>query len=48
MDSQPDISQALEVTAMPTFVGYKAGKQVDKVIGANLPALEALVQRVGK
>lgn len=48
MDNQPDISQALGVTAMPTFVGFKSGLQVEKIMGANPQALEALVQRIGK
>ena len=46
VDQQPDISSALGVTALPTFIGFNNGSQVDSVRGANANALESLVQKL--
>ncbi|KAI1821663.1 thioredoxin-like protein [Xylaria intraflava] len=44
VDDLPDVSQELGITAMPTFVLFKDGKQVEeKVIGAIPREIEAFL-----
>jgi thioredoxin 1 len=43
VDEQEDISQEVGIRAMPTFVLFKNGDKVGEAVGANPPALEALV-----
>lgn len=45
VDEVPDLAQELGVRAMPTFLLFKGGKQVDEVVGANKSALEAAVKK---
>ncbi|KAJ3417310.1 Glutaredoxin 3 [Chytridiales sp. JEL 0842] len=44
----PDISEEAEIAAVPTFVVVKEGKVVDRVEGANAPALTSLVEKLTK
>ena len=43
VDDQPEIAAELEVRAMPTFIFFKDGKRIQQVVGANKPAIEAIV-----
>jgi thioredoxin 1 len=45
VDESPDIAQELSIKAMPTFVFFKNGEEVKKVIGTDKKKLEdAIVQ----
>jgi len=45
VDESPDIAQELSIKAMPTFVFFKNGKEVKKVVGGDKKKLEdAVVQ----
>jgi thioredoxin 1 len=44
VDELPDVAQELGVTAMPTFLIFKGGEQVGKVVGANPKALESAIE----
>lgn len=44
VDEHPDVARYMEVTAMPTFVGFKGGQKLQPVMGANPTALEALIK----
>ena len=35
VDELPDVAQELGVSAMPTFLIFKEGEQIGKVVGAN-------------
>lgn len=35
VDQVPEVAQKSEVSSMPTFILFKSGKQVAKVVGAN-------------
>jgi len=43
VDEASDIATSVGISAMPTFHFYKNGKLVDKIVGANLPALKRKV-----
>jgi len=43
VDEASDIASSVGISAMPTFHFYKNGKLVDKIVGANLPALKRKV-----
>lgn len=45
VDEVPDVAQELNVRAMPTFMFFKNGEKVDEVVGANVRALEATIQK---
>lgn len=45
VDKSPDIAQAFEVTAMPTFLLLKSMQPVGKMSGANEEGLEQLIQQ---
>ncbi|OCT44987.1 Thioredoxin [Cladophialophora carrionii] len=45
VDEVPDVAQELGVRAMPTFMFFKNGEKVDEVVGANVRALEAAIQK---
>ncbi|KAI9827188.1 MAG: Cytoplasmic thioredoxin isoenzyme 2 [Thelocarpon impressellum] len=44
VDELPDVAQALEVRAMPTFIIFKDGKKAGSVVGASPDALEKAVK----
>ena len=44
VDDQPEIAAAAQVTAMPTFHFYKAGKLLDKMVGADVNKLQDLTK----
>ncbi|KAF9042807.1 thioredoxin [Hymenopellis radicata] len=44
VDEQPDISQEVQVTAMPTFLAFKAGNKIGQSMGAIPTNLQALVK----
>ncbi|KAJ3046166.1 Cytoplasmic thioredoxin isoenzyme 2 [Rhizophlyctis rosea] len=46
VDDNPDVAEEQSANAMPTFVAYKSGKEVARVVGANLPKLKQLVAGV--
>jgi hypothetical protein len=43
VDECEDVAEQFEVSAMPTFVGIKAGKEVGRVVGASKPKIEEFV-----
>uniref|UniRef100_A0A0K0DRA9 Thioredoxin n=1 Tax=Angiostrongylus cantonensis TaxID=6313 RepID=A0A0K0DRA9_ANGCA len=45
VDYSPDISRHYGVRAMPTFVLIKKGKEMERIQGANLQALEQAINR---
>ncbi|KAF8904566.1 thioredoxin-like protein [Mucidula mucida] len=44
VDEQPDISQEVQVTAMPTFLAFKGGNKIGQSMGAIPANLQALVK----
>lgn len=44
VDAQQEISKRYNITAMPTFILLKDGKEVQTVKGANPPAIQGLVK----
>ncbi|KAL4190032.1 hypothetical protein AMTRI_Chr08g210000 [Amborella trichopoda] len=52
VDEMSELSSSWDIQATPTFIFFKAGKQIDKLVGANKPELEkkiiALVDSVPK
>ncbi|KAJ3037952.1 Cytoplasmic thioredoxin isoenzyme 2 [Rhizophlyctis rosea] len=46
VDDNAEVAAEQGITAMPTFVAYKSGKEVGRIVGANLAKLKALVQEV--
>ncbi|CAE6502835.1 unnamed protein product [Rhizoctonia solani] len=45
VDAAPDVAQHYQISAMPTFVFLKDGKEVDRLRGANPPALTAAIAK---
>jgi len=45
VDHLPDLAQELGVRAMPTFLVFKDGEKVDEFVGANPPALLAVLKK---
>ncbi|KAG4922630.1 hypothetical protein JHK82_051604 [Glycine max] len=45
VDELPDVAQEFQVQAMPTFVLWKKGKEVDKVVGAKKDELEKKIEK---
>lgn len=43
VDELPEVAQKNEVSAMPTLVLYKNGKEVAKVVGANPAAIKQAI-----
>ncbi|SSD61107.1 probable Thioredoxin-2 [Saccharomycodes ludwigii] len=43
VDELADVAAKAEVSAMPTFVFYKNGKEVTRVVGANPAAVKSTV-----
>ncbi|KAF4631922.1 hypothetical protein G7Y89_g6205 [Cudoniella acicularis] len=48
VDEVPDVAEELGITAMPTFLIFKDGKQEAKVVGANPQALLSAIQAAAK
>ncbi|EED23446.1 thioredoxin, putative [Talaromyces stipitatus ATCC 10500] len=46
VDKQQQIARDLGVTAMPTFVLFKNGKELDRIRGANARALENGIEQI--
>ncbi|RKO99709.1 hypothetical protein CXG81DRAFT_5965, partial [Caulochytrium protostelioides] len=42
VDACADIAQAHSVTAMPTFVFFRHGAEIDRVVGADIGRVERL------
>ncbi len=45
VDELPDVSEAYDVSAMPTFIVFKNGQKVGQVVGANPAAVETEIKR---
>jgi thioredoxin 1 len=48
VDEAPDVKTQAGVSAMPTFVSYRQGQLVERVVGWNPPKVEGLVQALAK
>lgn len=46
VDECPDLARKYEIEAMPTFIGIKKGKQVDKVKGASIVNITKMVEKL--
>lgn len=46
VDQAPEIAAKLGITAMPTFIFFKGGKQVASIVGANPVLLETEVKKL--
>ncbi len=44
VDDHGDLAQELKISAMPTFVFYKGGKEVDRMMGANPAGLKSKIE----
>lgn len=44
VDELPDVAQEMGVSAMPTFMLFKAGNKVAEIVGANSKAIEAAIK----
>ena len=45
VDEVPEVAQALEIRAMPTFLVFKKGEKVEEVVGANEKAIRAALDK---
>jgi len=45
VDELEEIARAQSINAMPTFKLYKAGKQVDELVGASAEKLKQLIEK---
>ncbi|KAM0437705.1 hypothetical protein ACHAPT_002070 [Fusarium lateritium] len=45
-DQQTELAERYKVSALPTFLLFRDGKEIDKVQGANPPKLQAMVQKL--
>jgi len=45
VDDVPDVAQELGIRAMPTFVLFKDGQEVETIVGANPKAIEAAIEK---
>lgn len=45
VDEVPDVAQELGIRAMPTFLIFKDGQQVEEIVGANEKAIRAAVDK---
>lgn len=48
VDENQQISRKYGITAMPTFLIFKSGKEVERVQGANIPALTSVVRKLAQ
>eukprot|EP00892_Ulva_mutabilis_P010065 jgi/Ulvmu1/7430/UM036_0091.1 len=46
VDKCPDLSQKFSIRAMPTFIAFRKGEQVEQVVGADLEKIEALLEQI--
>ncbi|VDN19313.1 unnamed protein product [Dibothriocephalus latus] len=46
VDELQDLAQTYEITAMPTILGFKDGKVLDRVVGANEELIKKLLQKL--
>ena len=44
VDENPETAAKYSVSAMPTFLFLKAGEVVDRLMGANAPRLQELIE----
>ena len=44
VDQAEEVSQKYDVEAMPTFIFFKDGKEVHRVVGANAEQLKADIE----
>jgi len=45
VDEVPDVAKELGIRAMPTFVLFKEGAEVETIVGANPKAIEAALAK---
>ncbi|CAG99773.1 thioredoxin TRX2 [Kluyveromyces lactis] len=43
VDELPDVAKNNDVSAMPTLVFFKSGKEISRVLGANLAAIKQTI-----
>ncbi|TPX34014.1 hypothetical protein SmJEL517_g03263 [Synchytrium microbalum] len=45
VDKLKDVAARLEITAMPTIITFKHGKEVERVVGAEISKIEAMIKK---
>lgn len=45
VDEVEDVAQEVGIRAMPTFLVFKNGEQVNELVGANPPGLKAMIEK---
>ena len=48
VDSQKQIAQTYNITAMPTFMIFKSGRESKRIKGADIKALDAAVKQLAQ
>ncbi|KAI5838964.1 PITH domain-containing protein [Morchella snyderi] len=48
VDENQELSRTYGITAMPTFLIFKSGEEVERVQGANIPALTSVVRKLAQ
>ncbi|UJR33289.1 hypothetical protein I4U23_020740 [Adineta vaga] len=48
VDEAEDVAKKYDVEAMPTFVFFKNGKEIDRVVGANIDNLKTNIEKYTK
>jgi thioredoxin 1 len=46
VDAEEDLAASLKVEAMPTFIAFKDGKEVDRFLGADANGIAALFAKI--
>ena len=44
VDNSEDLAASLGIQAMPTFIFFKDGKEVERIQGANVPKIESTLK----
>eukprot|EP00892_Ulva_mutabilis_P010063 jgi/Ulvmu1/7429/UM036_0090.1 len=48
VDKCEDLAQKYGIRAMPTFIAFRKGEQVEQVVGANMGKIEALLEQINQ
>ncbi|KAI5466817.1 PITH domain-containing protein [Mariannaea sp. PMI_226] len=47
-DAQPDLSKQYGITALPTFIVFREGKEIERVQGADRQKLQGIIQKLAQ